>query len=253
MTETTFTILVYVWMAFGVLLFPIILKTPAPYGRYSRSGWGFTVPHHLGWLLMELPALVVFVYFFLAGPVEPSAVTWVFFSFWVLHYTNRTLIFPFRIKMREKRMPVLIAGMGFGFNIVNGFFNGYYFGSLAPHYPHNWLVDPRFLLGILLFLTGLGINWWADSILLGLRNSERRHYSVPQGGLFNTISCPNYLGEIVEWGGFALMVWSLPALSFFIWTVVNLVPRSLDHHRWYKKQFDDYPPQRRALIPFLGR
>lgn len=253
MTETTFTILVYFWMAFSVLLFPLLLKVPAPYGRHSRSGWGITVPNHLGWLFMELPALIVFAYFFLDGPTEQSAVTWLFFSLWVLHYTNRTLIFPFRIKMREKRMPVLIAGMGFGFNIVNGFFNGYYFGSLAQHYPQNWLMDPRFLLGILLFLTGLGINWWADSKLLGLRNSERRHYSVPQGGLFRTISCPNYLGEIVEWGGFALMAWSLPALSFFIWTAVNLIPRALDHHRWYKKQFEDYPPERRALIPFLGR
>jgi 3-oxo-5-alpha-steroid 4-dehydrogenase 1 len=99
----------------------------------------------------------------------------------------------------------------------------------------------------------LGMNLWADSILLGLRNSERRHYSVPQGGLFRAISCPNYLGEIVEWGGFALMAWSLPALSFFIWTAVNLIPRALNHHHWYKKQFEDYPPERRALIPFLGR
>ena len=251
MPETTFTILVYVWIAFGILLFPILLKIPAPYGRHSRPGWGFTVPNHLGWLLMEWPALVVFVYFFLAGPIEPSAVTWIFFSLWVLHYTNRTLIFPFRIKAKEKRIPLSIVGMAFGFNIVNGFFNGYYFGSLAPHYPQSWFLDPRFLLGMLLFLTGLGMNWWSDSILLGLRNSERRHYSIPKGGLFRTVSCPNYLGEIVEWGGFALMVWSLPALSFFIWTVVNLVPRALDHHRWYKKQFDDYPPQRRALIPFL--
>jgi hypothetical protein len=55
----------------------------------------------------------------------------------------------------------------------------------------------------------------------------------------------------MEWGGYALMVWSLPAISFFIWTLVNLIPRALDHHRWYKKQFEDYPSERKALIPFL--
>ena len=65
------------------------------------------------------------------------------------------------------------------------------------------------------------------------------------------VSCPNYLGELMEWGGYALMVWSLPALSFFIWTLVNLIPRALDHHRWYKEKFEDYPSDRRALIPFL--
>ncbi len=251
MPKTTFTLLVYLWMAFGILLFPLLLKIPAPYGRHSRSGWGITIPNHLGWLVMELPALIVFAYFFLAGPIQKSAVTWLFFSIWMLHYANRTLVFPFRIKMREKRIPVLISGLGFGFNLVNGFFNGYYFGFVAPHYPQNWFMDTRFLLGIILFSIGLGINWWSDSILLGLRNSGHKHYSIPKGGLFRTVSCPNYLGEIVEWGGFALMVWSLPALSFFIWTVVNLVPRALDHHRWYKKKFEDYPPERRALIPFL--
>lgn len=253
MSGKAFTILVYAWMAFGILLFPLLLKVPAPYGRHSRSGWGISIPNHLGWLFMELPALVVFSYFFLGGRVEQSAVTWLFFSLWMLHYMNRTLIFPFRIKAREKRIPALIVGMGFSFNIVNGFFNGYYFGSLAPYYPQHWFMDPRFLLGIFLFLAGMGMNWWSDTILLRLRKSGQRRYAIPKGGMFRTISCPNYLGEIVEWGGFALMVWSLPALSFFIWTAVNLIPRALDHHRWYKKQFENYPPERRALIPFLGR
>ena len=124
MPETTFTILVYAWMAFGLLIFPVLLKIPAPYGRHSRLGWGITIPNHLGWLVMELPALVVFAYFFLAGPVGQNAVTWLFFSVWVVHYANRILVFPFRIKAREKRIPVLIACMGFGFNLVNGFFRG---------------------------------------------------------------------------------------------------------------------------------
>jgi len=33
----------------------------------------------------------------------------------------------------------------------------------------------------------------------------------------------------------------------------NLIPRALDHHRWYKEQFEDYPPERKALLPFLGK
>jgi nucleoside-diphosphate-sugar epimerase len=32
---------------------------------------------------------------------------------------------------------------------------------------------------------------------------------------------------------------------------VNLIPRALDNHRWYKQQFVDYPANRKALIPFL--
>ena len=43
---------------------------------------------------------------------------------------------------------------------------------------------------------------------------------------------PNHFGEIVEWIGFAILSWSLPAFAFAIWTMANLVPRSLNHHQW---------------------
>jgi hypothetical protein len=47
------------------------------------------------------------------------------------------------------------------------------------------------------------------------------------------------------------MAWNLPAFSFALWTAVNLIPRALDHHRWYLKTFPDYPKERKAVIPFL--
>jgi hypothetical protein len=56
---------------------------------------------------------------------------------------------------------------------------------------------------------------------------------------------------MVEWGGFALMAWSLPALSFAIWTIANLLPRALQHHKWYQQTFSDYPAERKAVIPFI--
>jgi hypothetical protein len=48
-----------------------------------------------------------------------------------------------------------------------------------------------------------------------------------------------------------LLTWCLPSLSFFIWTFVNLVPRAVDHHRWYKNNFKDYPVKRKAVFPFI--
>ncbi|MFK0569876.1 hypothetical protein [Endozoicomonas sp.] len=33
--------------------------------------------------------------------------------------------------------------------------------------------------------------------------------------------------------------------------MADLVPRALATHRWYKKQFEDYPQNRKVLIPFL--
>jgi steroid 5-alpha reductase family enzyme len=95
------------------------------------------------------------------------------------------------------------------------------------------------------------INLTADEKLIHMRKTRANGYQIPYGGLFNKISCPNFFGEMVEWLGFAILCWSLPALSFFIWTLCNLLPRALDHHRWYKKQFPDYPADRKAVVPYL--
>ncbi len=74
---------------------------------------------------------------------------------------------------------------------------------------------------------------------------------MPQGGLFRFVSSPNYFGEIVEWTGFAIVMGALPGFAFLAWTLANLVPRAVEHHRWYRATFADYPRARRALVPFL--
>jgi 3-oxo-5-alpha-steroid 4-dehydrogenase 1 len=63
------------------------------------------------------------------------------------------------------------------------------------------------------------------------------------------VSSPNYLGEIIEWTGWAIATWSLAGFSFALYTFANLAPRAFANHRWYRETFDDYPPDRKALIP----
>ena len=112
-------------------------------------------------------------------------------------------------------------------------------------------MDPRFIIGLVIFASGAAINIWSDNKLIGLRADGTQGYTVPRGGLFNWVSCPNHMGEIIQWSGFALMCWNLPALSFAIWTAANLIPRAVSHHKWYRKTFPDYPQDRRAVIPAL--
>ena len=114
-----------------------------------------------------------------------------------------------------------------------------------------WLADPRFLLGAALFLAGLVINVQADEVLRRLRLATPTGYGRPEGGLYRFVSCPNYLGELVEWCGFALLTFSVPALVFAVWTAANLVPRARTHHEWYRRTFPDYPEARKAIIPFI--
>jgi steroid 5-alpha reductase family enzyme len=153
------------------------------------------------------------------------------------------------LRGKNKRMPVAVVGFAFAFNVVNGFINGYYLFFLSGGYPTAWLWDPRFLVGLALFVAGFGINRQADLTLLRLRAPGESGYKIPYGGLYRWISCPNYLGEIVEWVGWAVATWSLPGLAFAAWTVANLAPRARVHHIWYREHFPDYPPERKALLP----
>ncbi|TSA25235.1 MAG: DUF1295 domain-containing protein [Bacteroidetes bacterium] len=250
MSNSTFYFVVYVWIAIALVIFPIVLRVTAPYGRHTTKKWGALINNRVGWIIMESPALLVFATFFLCGSAIHTVVNWIFFGLWVLHYINRTFIFPFRLRTRGKRMPLAIVFMALGFNFVNGFINGYYLGSLTS-YPISWVTDPRFIAGIVMFLGGTVLNWQSDDILIHLRKPGETGYIIPKQGLFRYISCPNHFSEMVEWFGFAMMTWSTPALAFAIWTMVNLLPRALHHHRWYKTTFPDYPASRKALIPFI--
>ena len=253
MKETNFYIIVYAWIAIALFIFPLVIRIVAPYGRHTTRKWGAMIDNRAGWILMEMPELLVFAGFYLFGTGSHPAVTWIFFSFWVLHYINRTLIFPFRLRTTGKKMPLAIVFMAIGFNFVNGFINGYYLGTIASaeQYPASYFADPRFIAGVVMFISGMLINWQSDNILIHLRKPGETGYVIPRKGFFRFVSCPNHFGEIVEWSGFALMTWCSPALAFGVWTLVNLLPRALHHHKWYKATFPDYPAERKALFPFF--
>ena len=55
------------------------------------------------------------------------------------------------------------------------------------------------------------------------------------GGMFTYVSGANFFGEIVEWSGFALACWSIPSLSFAVFTALNIGPRAIQHHKYVKK------------------
>jgi len=246
-----FNIIVIAWIVAGIIILPLLFFIAAPYGRHIKSNWGITINNKAGWFIMELPSVLLFAVFFFAGELKASIPVWIFFGLWELHYIHRVFVFPFQLKTKGKKMPLAIVIFAFFFNLVNAFINGYFLGNFANGYYITWLCDPRFIIGLLLFVTGMGINWHSDEILFKLRKPSETGYKIPFGGLFKYISCPNYFGEIVEWTGFAIMAWNLPALSFIMWTLVNLLPRAFSHHKWYKEHFADYPKERKALIPFV--
>ncbi|NWI35034.1 S5A2 dehydrogenase, partial [Sula dactylatra] len=161
---------------------------------------------------------------------------------------RRTFIYPFFTRGRP--FPLQLLFFGTLFCIYNGFLQGYYLIYCAE-YPNDWCTDIRFASGLLLFLLGMGINIHSDLLLRQLRKPGEFTYKIPQGGLFTYVSGANYFGEIVEWFGFAIATWSLPAFAFAFFTLCCIGPRAYHHHRYYLKTFTDYPKSRKALIPFV--
>jgi 3-oxo-5-alpha-steroid 4-dehydrogenase 1 len=278
---TTYVAISIAWAVVAAAVVPYLLLRPAPYGRHGRPGFGPVVNARLAWVLMEAPAPLGMLLLFLLGrgTSDGDHVAIVLLGMWLGHYVYRAFVFPWLLPRTARPMPVLVLAAGACFNVVNVYLNGYWLFFLAPPRSLSWLLSPHFVMGAALFLGGLLVHVLADRELRRLRSASpgrdgeaglgpaepergkvwqpsqgfhvNSDYVLPRGSLFRWVSCPNYLGEIVEWSGFALASWSPGGLLFALWTAANLVPRALHHHRWYRAKFPDYPRTRRALVPFV--
>ena len=238
-------------IALGVVTFAALLFITAPYGRhYQDGGWGPTVANRTGWVFMELPSVVIFGWIYAQGTHASQLAPLFLLSLWQLHYVHRTFIFPLRMKTSGKRMPILIMVLGASFNCLNSYLNARWISELGT-YDDAWLSQPYLWIGGVIFVAGVALNVHSDSVLFNLRKPGETGYRIPKGGAYRWVSSPNYLGELLEWLGWALATWSLCGLAFFLYTAANLVPRAISNHRWYHETFGDYPSDRRRIFPGL--
>ncbi len=231
-----------------------LLRTP--YGRFSDRRFGPGVDPRWGWLLMELPAIPAFAWFYLQGPRAFEPLPLVFAGIWLLHYTNRGFVFPLLQRVRPgSRMSWLVVVTGAAVCCLHGYLYGAWLPAAGTPLTAAWLAGPRFWAGLGIYGLGLGLNLHSDALLRRLRRARRVDdagaYRIPRGGAFRWVSCPHYLGELLAWAG--LLLASACPGGWFILAVsaANLVPRALATHRWYRAHFPDYPPERRALLPFI--
>ncbi len=239
------------WALIALVVAVYLFARPAPYGRHHRAGFGPVLGARLAWLIMEAPSPVGMGLFFLAGNRPGNMAAQVFLGLWLLHYGYRAFVYPWLLPVSSRPMPMAIVFSGAFFNLVNAYLNGRWLFALGPVLPTDWLASPAFVLGAAMFVGGMLVHVLADRELRRVRRASGGQRGVPAGALFRLVSCPNYAAEIFEWAGFALATWSPGGLIFMVWTMANLVPRAVHHHRWYRANFPDYPPERRAVVPLL--
>ena len=152
-------------------------------------------------------------------------------------------------------MPISVMMMGVIFNTLNGFMQGEWIFYLSPAdmYTAEWLATPQFIIGTLIFFAGMAINLHSDHVIRNLRKpGDTKHY-LPKKGMYRYVTSANYLGEITEWLGFAILTWSWAGLSFFWFSCCNLVPRANSIYHRYKEEFADEFDEKKLkrIIPFI--
>ncbi|KAI5619977.1 polyprenol reductase precursor [Silurus asotus] len=114
------------------------------------------------------------------------------------------------------------------------------------------------IAGVLLFLWASLLQHRSLSLLASLRTSrsgrvETFAHRMPHGGWFERVSCPHYLAELLIYTALSICC---GCSSFTWWLVVlyvlcNQVLAAHLCHEYYRRTFKAYPPERKAIIPFL--
>ncbi len=244
----------------AVIVYIALFFFKAGYGYLSTSNWGPKIGNKPAWVLMECPSFLFMAYYterFLTSGVDTGnnvGVLLIMAGFFLLHYFQRSFIFPLMLKGKGK-MPVAVMLMGMIFNTFNAYFIGEWLYHFAPAgmYGTEWLHSPKFIIGTIVFVAGMLINLHSDHVIRNLRKpGDTRHY-IPRKGLYKYVTSANYFGEFVEWVGYAILTWSPAGLLFAVWTFANLSPRAKSLTAKYEEEFgEEYRKlNKKHLIPFI--
>ncbi len=245
------TLLLAALFAASGVLFVLTGVGPLRYGRHAAPGAG-GVPIRLAWVLIALPGLTLCPWTVYEAGGPAGVVPLIMLALWMLAYGWRGVLYPVLIRgTQHKRMPWAAVLLGTLLTAALAYLNGLSIAQTWRDYPLRWLWSFRFLYGAMLFLAGMFISRAADLALINLRRRGELGYVLPRGVLFEEVSSPNYLGEMLMWMGWTVLTWSKPGLACATLAIALLLPRAVSHHLWSRRTFPNLPPNRRAIIPFV--
>ena len=254
MTLHTFNIFLVIMAVVALIVFVSLFFVDAGYGKFYDKKWGPAVNNKLGWVLMESPVFIAMLLLWWLSDRRDDLVRLAFLFLFELHYFQRSFVFPLRLRGNSV-MPLSIIVMGVTFNVLNAMMQGGWIFYFSPddYYGNGWFSDPRFIIGFLVFISGMFINIQSDDIIRNLRKEgDTKHY-LPKQGMFRYVTSANYFGEFIEWVGFAILTWSWAGAVFAWWTFANLAPRAHRIYDAYKAEFGAELDTKKTkrFIPFI--
>ncbi|MBR4526868.1 MAG: DUF1295 domain-containing protein [Bacteroidaceae bacterium] len=254
MSPVLFTYLLWVMSVLAIVVFICLYFITAGYGQFRTKRWGYSIDNRVAWFLMEAPVFFVMLIIWCRAGFPFHLPELILLGLFLVHYFQRSFVFPGLMK-GHSRMPLSIMMMGVLFNVINGIMQGgglFWFPITAYTQGASYLLRWNAIVGIIVFLFGMIVNWHSDYVIRHLRQpGDTRHY-LPQAGFYRYVTSANYFGELVEWIGFAIAAANPAAWVFALWTGVNLIPRAHAIHRKYHEEFgDEAVGTRRRIIPLV--
>ncbi|PCH42356.1 hypothetical protein WOLCODRAFT_101986 [Wolfiporia cocos MD-104 SS10] len=208
--------------------------------------------------LLIHPLFYHFPRFWYGRPVPHSMLQKVVYALVLLHFVKRELETIFVHRFSHGTMPfmnifknsghywvlsgVLLAGAVY--SPIYNLHSGHILGSVRN--------NPKFIGACTaLWLFAELSNLHTHINVRNLRPAGTRQRAIPQGYGFELVSYPNYFFEIMAWVSIAAMTGSYTAWLFVAVSAYTMTVWALKKHKTYKKDFKDYPKNRKAIFPFL--
>jgi len=128
---------------------------------------------------------------------------------------------------------------------------GFVSGSSA-HYTTTSM-SPLSLILSLIFIVAWYHQLQAHKIFAELKIKNPNKHSVPEGSLFKFVSCPHYMCEIIMYTCLMGILGTNHSTGILVWAwvTINQIIAATMSHQWYLTKFEDYPRERKAILPFI--
>ncbi|PYI06620.1 hypothetical protein BO78DRAFT_368595 [Aspergillus sclerotiicarbonarius CBS 121057] len=245
-TPETYVLLLNIFQYFPAISLIQWLTSFHPAGKTSLKSSLFNLPGRWAWFTMEIISPLNLIYLLYSLPRKYSLpplplANKLLAALFITHYINRAIISPFFAAPSMSPIHLGIVLSAAVFNWLNsGSLGGWLLGyrltlvpdGNGPAIPTAGEVGYAIktaigILGLSLFILGMGCNIHSERTLFRLRREEalrrweKKSYSTflkdggnmyskvytipPPTGLFKTILYPHYVAEWVEWIGFAIL------------------------------------------------
>ncbi|KAK4948052.1 Very-long-chain enoyl-CoA reductase [Elasticomyces elasticus] len=218
----------------------------------TQIGWRTVfVIEYFGPILIHPLWLALRPYIYPSATHESSSLQRLLCWLICLHFTKRELETLFVHRFSAATMP-----------FRNVFKNSFHYWALSGALIAAFIYSPSsaaareanpLLLypGLVLFALGELGNLQAHLTLMGLRSAGGSERGIPQGPLFNLVTCPNYLTETISWiGVYLISGLSWGVLIFTIVSVAQMAQWAKKKESRYRKEFGDkYKKKRYTMLP----